>query len=354
MKVLMFINSLGGGGAERIVATLSKEMVKVEGVTVDLITLYPGSAFDLGGDKNIQVHQLLNKKINRFVDLPLMIFHAFFLLKKLGINKYDLVFSHLPLADFVCSIVAGKNQYIVFHSTFSKIFLGLKQRLAKLLYRNKRIICVSQGVKDDLLSIGVTPVFSKVIYNPFVFSEIKALSNIKINLPFDGDYIITAGRLCREKRFDNLIEALSHLKQDVKLVILGEGGELKKLQEIALDFGVSDRVIFAGWQSNPFAWIKEARLYVLSSDFEGLPTALIESAICGVNSVSTDCPSGPREILIGEHSQYLCEPANPELLAVTIDKALTASFLDTESLKLERFESSVVVKEYLDLAKENG
>jgi glycosyltransferase involved in cell wall biosynthesis len=110
---------------------------------------------------------------------------------------------------------------------------------------------------------------------------------------------LAAGRLTAQKDHYTLIKAFSLLRarRRVRLVILGEGELLDSLQSLAVKLGVADDIAWPGFVENPYTWMKHCSLFVLSSAYEGLPGVLIQAMACGVPVVSTDCPSGPAEIL---------------------------------------------------------
>ena len=166
------------------------------------------------------------------------------------------------------------------------------------------IVAVAQGVADDLIrNYNVCPSKINVVYNPVVTKKLLELSANRFeHQSFDDDevsVILSVGRLASQKNFDLLIRAYSDLPHSVNacLVILGEGELKQELVLLSEKLGISSRVYFPGFVKNPFMWMRRASLFVLSSDYEGLPGALIQAMACGTPVVSTDCPSGPSEIL---------------------------------------------------------
>jgi glycosyltransferase involved in cell wall biosynthesis len=108
------------------------------------------------------------------------------------------------------------------------------------------------------------------------------------------------GRLVPEKRFDRLLRAFAtvcHERGDAVLIIIGEGNLRAELEKLTQNLGIANRVDFVGFKTNPFAWMSKADLFVLSSDVEGLPMALLEAMACGIPVVSTNCCSGPNELI---------------------------------------------------------
>ena len=177
--------------------------------------------------------------------------------------------------------------------------------LVRWLYRGAdEIVAVSSGVADDLARFAHIPRHRiRVIYNPVVTDEILQAAKAEPEHPWlsDTEYplILGAGRLTRQKDFRTLIHAFALVRgrRPARLVILGEGEEREPLEALILDLGLDGSVEMPGFVSNPFAFMARASLFVLSSAWEGLPGVLIQALACGCPVVSTDCPSGPREIL---------------------------------------------------------
>jgi N-acetylgalactosamine-N,N'-diacetylbacillosaminyl-diphospho-undecaprenol 4-alpha-N-acetylgalactosaminyltransferase len=142
-----------------------------------------------------------------------------------------------------------------------------------------------------------------VIPNPHDIDGIVVKTNedcSDFNFSPDKKYIVSAGRLVDLKKIDVLLKAFSIVKQNnqqLELLILGDGENMASLKSLAEELEISDTVHFLGFSSNPFKYISRSDLFVLSSETEGLPNAVIEALICKTPILSTDCPTGPREIL---------------------------------------------------------
>jgi glycosyltransferase involved in cell wall biosynthesis len=162
----------------------------------------------------------------------------------------------------------------------------------------------------------------KVIYNFVDFRQIEKKAKKEINYPFfaNKDYhvIIAVGRLTEQKRFDRLLNAFALLKKEIKnvrLIVLGKGELFEKLNNLANELNIKDYVEFAGFQKNPWAWVSKAKIFVLSSDYEGFGNVIVEAMACGTPVISTNCLSGPNEIITHGKNGLLVPPADEKALA---------------------------------------
>ena len=190
------------------------------------------------------------------------------------------------------------------------------------------IVGVSNGVADDLSSLADLPRQRiTTIYNPVVTSALHAQARAPLDHPwFRPDappVVLGIGRLHRQKDFPSLLSAFARVRaqRPVRLVILGEGRLRAELEMLARTLGIAADVAMPGFVENPYAYLARAAVFALSSASEGLPTVLIEALACGCPVVSTDCPSGPAEILDG--GKY------GRLVPVGDDAALAQAICDT-------------------------
>jgi glycosyltransferase involved in cell wall biosynthesis len=195
------------------------------------------------------------------------------------------------------------------------------------------IVAVSEGVGDDLAAYARIPRERiTTVYNSVVGPDLAAKAQAALDHPWFASggppVILGAGRLDPQKDFATLIRAFARLRARhlARLVILGATHPAKpqyadELRGLAADLGVADEVSLAGFQDNPFAYMSRAAVFVLSSTYEGLGNVLIEALACGTPVVSTDCPSGPAEIL--DHGRF------GPLVPVGDDAALAEAILST-------------------------
>lgn len=195
-----------------------------------------------------------------------------------------------------------------------------------------RIVAVSSGVADDLARTTGLPRDSiTTVYNPVVTPGLMQQAQEPADHPWfasgEMPVILAVGRLERVKAFDVLIEAFARLRahRKARLVILGEGRERNALQGLVAKLGVEQDVNLPGFVANPYRYMARANLFVLSSRHEGLPTVLIEALACGCPVVSTDCPSGPREILDGGQYGSLVQVGDVAALTDAMLKVLDQS-----------------------------
>ncbi|MFZ0131803.1 MAG: glycosyltransferase [Desulfobacterales bacterium] len=202
----------------------------------------------------------------------------------------------------------------------------------RLLYRQADdIVAVSEGVKKDLLHItGLPPARITVIANPVVANRIYELAAAPTPHPWFKDtqvpVILGAGRLTRQKDFPTLVRAFARVRvaRACRLIILGDGNGRQELMSLARQLGVDRWIDLPGFSPNPYAYLRRAALFALSSLWEGSPNVLTEALALGTPVVATDCPSGPREILKDGLIGRLVPVGDAEALAAAILDTLCA------------------------------
>lgn len=170
------------------------------------------------------------------------------------------------------------------------------------------------------------------LYNSIDLKELRHNAcELQNFVPPDYEYIVAVGSLVKRKGFDNLVAAYAKLTAEHNiaehLIIVGSGNAQEDLLSLTSKLGISKRVHFAGYYANPLPWIKNAKLFVLSSNMEGLPTVLIEALALGKAIVSTDCPTGPAEMLADGKAGLLVPVGNTAALTQAIYSVLTDSDL---------------------------
>ncbi|NLO89188.1 MAG: glycosyltransferase, partial [Clostridia bacterium] len=184
------------------------------------------------------------------------------------------------------------------------------------------VVAVSQGVADDLVkTTGLMRELIKVIYNPIVTPELLEKAKESIGHPWfkpgQPPVILSAGRLTAAKDFPTLIHAFARVRAErlARLMILGEGEERPNLESLVRELGLESDVSMPEFVENPYAYMARAAVFVLSSAWEGFGNVLVEAMAVGTPVVSTDCPSGPAEILEGGKWGKLVPVGDVEKLA---------------------------------------
>jgi glycosyltransferase involved in cell wall biosynthesis len=197
--------------------------------------------------------------------------------------------------------------------------------MKKYYPRLHRLIAVSQGVANDVISItGMPQSQVPVVRNPTISPELLTAAQEHISHPWLENpatpVILGVGRLTEQKDFATMLSAFARVTKvrPARLIILGEGNLRDALEAQAVALGVSESVVLPGFQANPWAWMRHATLFVLSSRWEGSPNTLTEAMALGVPVVSTDCPSGPTELLDGGKIAPLVPMGDPEALSQAI------------------------------------
>ena len=230
--------------------------------------------------------------------------------------------------------------------------------MVKIFYRfADKIIAVSEGIKTNLVEeFRIAAGSIEIIYNPIDIDRINELSRMPLEHPFfqgSAPVILAIGRLVRQKRFDLLIRAFREVlsELDARLIIAGEGPERESLQRLAKDLGIGEKISLVGFQANPYAFLSKADVFVLSSSYEGLPMVLLEALACGTPVISTDCKSGPREILDNGRCGLLVPEGDEGALAEGIvrlvrDKALQEALSHLGKKRARDFSIDEVFKQY--------
>ena len=315
--IAIFVNSLIGGGAERVSLTLLEEF-KQKGYEVMLIVLEKEAKYAPPQGVKIVYLTQFEKLSNPFIKLFWVVISAYRLSKVIKQHKISFVQSHLIRANFinVAARYFGAKHYaqIITHGQMhfkgASIIQKWKKRFYSWLYNKAdEIISISEMMKmkmGDALNLHHLNGKFRVIYNPHNLSAIREMANLSADafrFKPEKKYIISAGRIYKGKRVDDIIRAIAEvrkLRKDVELIVLGKGIGLPTLQALVKELDIEEYVHFLGHMENPFAYIARADLFVLASQSEGLPNIIIESLACGTPVISSDCISGPREILSPE------------------------------------------------------
>lgn len=304
----IYTSALGRGGAERAMLNLANALVE-KGVRVDVVIAKRDQSdyLDLLHARAEVVDLDVSPAILGLGGLVRYLREerpAAILSWEMSGHAMVLAARRLAGAQVTCAASIQNFHSREFDTEISLYRRFLLNSMRQVLPRMDRVFAVAERVADDVVRhFDVPRELVQVIYNPIVTPEITERAAESVDHPWFADgappVAISVGRLTRQKNYPLLLQALAKLQRhtEVRLVILGRGDEREELAALADRLGVAESVSMPGFVDNPFAYMARASVFVLSSDWEGLPSVLIEALAVGCPVVSTDCPSGPREIL---------------------------------------------------------
>lgn len=354
-----FLPSVRGGGAQRVIVNLIQGIVE-RGLPVDLALTTAEGAFLDQLPPAVRVFDLRAGRLIRSVG-PLA--------RYLRRERPRVLVSSMTHANLIALCAAriarrGTPVMVTEHDTMSRStrHYGPVTRVVwpyvlRAGYGRARwVVAVSHGAADDFArGSGVPRDRMDVIYNPVITAGIMGQAREAPDHPWlapgGPPVVLGVGRLTRQKDFPTLVRAFAEVRRrrPARLIILGEGEDRPVLEGLARELGVADEVSLPGFRANAMAYMATAGVFVLSSEWEGLPTVLIEALAAGTRVVSTDCPSGPREILQGGRLGALVPVANPAALADAIIAALDAPPAPPPDQALQPFTRDAAVDHYLRL-----
>lgn len=358
-SVAVFLPSLAGGGAERAMAGVASGLAE-RGVPVTLVLgLATGPYLNLLHPA-VEVVDL--KSGSMALACPRLARH----LRHARPGVLLSAMSHANVAAALAHRLAGSQARLVLSErvNLSALFahdhsrrMKLTAALMRLTYPwADRVVAVSEGVAQDLHAhLSLRPEQVVVIHNPVVDAQLLQQAAAPPSHPWlaapEMPVVLAAGRLTEQKDYPTLLRAFARLRQarHVRLLILGDGDLKATLLAQAQALGVAEDVSMPGFEPNPFAAMRAAQLFVLSSRYEGLPGVLIQAMACGARVVSTDCPSGPREVLQDGRWGHLTPVGDAEALAAAMTAALDDAQPPDVRLRAEDFSVTRAVTRYAEV-----
>ena len=353
-RILFLLPSLTGGGAERVFTTLLRHLDRTR-FEPHLALLQATGAYMEDIPKDVLIHDLKVSRVR--YGLPRILR----LIWSMRPQTILATMGHLNIALISAKPFFPHNTKLVVREAVipSALFReeGKNIRLWGWLYRNfykraDKVVCLSDSMVADLVENFEIPREKLVrIYNPVDTDKVRELAQTGSN-PFKGSgpNLVAAGRVCRQKGFDLLIDAMPAVLRrfpDAQLAILGDGPLGAELKEQAQNLGLRDKVVFLGFQANPWLYLKHADAFILPSRYEGLPNVLLEALALGTRVVVSDCPGGIREIRDSVGNMAVVPPENPAALAEAIITVCSSPVPVIDSLG--RFDLQQVVSEYSDI-----
>ncbi|KLD97784.1 glycosyltransferase [Aliarcobacter butzleri] len=299
-KIVILINSLESGGAERVVSNLLNDFV--DRYDCYLILIHKNIFYTL--DSRVKILNLNEQKnllgIKKFLRLPILAYKLSKLIKE---YKFDQVISFLSRSNYIniLSNILIKHETIINERAMPSLQYeyGINGKINKILIKTlypRACLCLSNSYGNMMdLKNNFNVVKIEYIHNLFDIETIEELSKKDIEFQKKRFTFVTVGRLDSGKNHKLLIEAVKDFNAD--LWIIGDGELKEGLQKYINELNLNDKVYLLGKKENPFSFLSKADCFVFSSNYEGFPNVLVEALACGLPIISTDCQSGPREIL---------------------------------------------------------
>jgi glycosyltransferase involved in cell wall biosynthesis len=353
VRVLLVLGALDGGGAERVAVNILNrcEAGRVD-VRLGLLRRTGPYLAEVDGARIVEAHRITAMVRETRPDVLMSFGMGVNLLTALAMTRLG---RQRPL--WICREDSNLAEEIA-NLTRSGLGRALVGALVGHAYRSADVLL---SVSSDLAArlerrLRIPPDRVSVIHNPTDIARITLAGRQSLTHAPQRPFIVTAGRLTRQKGHDMLIEAFaaSRAARDFDLVILGEGPLELELRARAATLGVAERVRFPGFQANPWAWFARARLFVLSSRWEGFGNVVAESMACGAPVLAADCDFGPREQITHGESGWLVPVNDVGALAAGLDAllgdpVLMARLAAAGAARAGRFDIGVVMEAYTAL-----
>ena len=358
-KIAIFLSDLGGGGAEKVMLNLADGFI-ARNLAVDLVLVRKTGAYISQINPKLNLIDLQGKSLSR--SLPLLI-------RYLKQEQPSVLLSALEDTNIVAIFAkwlanVGTKVTVTVHNTLSQESIhanDLKRKLVPYLVPwlyllADNVVAVSHGVAQDLIKLGLSKHKINAVYNPIVTPDLETKLQQSLEHPwFSSDeppVIMGVGRLDKQKDFPTLIRAFAEVRKRIpaKLIILGEGDEKSNLQSLIDKLGIKEDVLLPGFVQNPYVYMQQANIVVLSSAWEGFGNVLVEAMAAGTPVVSTDCPCGPAEILADGKYGKLVSVADVNGMAKAIYQTLN-EVPNTDKLirRASEFSQEKAVTKYIEL-----
>lgn len=334
-KILFYTPFLTFGGGLEVVAIRYVNMFVKKGYLVDMYVDYnmgDENVREKEVDKRVNIKYLksekLSKKIYRYRTLGkkkgfyniflylYILISDYFIWKKeiknIEEGKYDETITFFQYLPGYITKVKGPKHQIYLHGAVTRFFDGIRKYFKKYFFRKlekfDEVCTVSQEMGEELIKLAPNlKEKQRTVYNPIDIEEIEKKSIDDSELTEEEKFLIKENYICSvgrldesQKDFTTLIKAFGELKREEhieeKLIIVGDGPDKQNLEDLAKKLKIKD-IVFLGKKRNPYIWMKNSKVFILSSKFEGFGMVLIEALITGTKVISSDCPVGPREIL---------------------------------------------------------
>lgn len=359
MRIALLVPTMEIGGVERVFANLAGGLQEC-GAEVDLVLGWAGGDMGRHIASGVQIFRLESKRM--LMSVPKLASY----LRAREPEGVIAAMTHCSAAAGLARAVARKKTKIIAteHNVMSKVMAnasGLKFKLMPAwgrwaLNSADHIVAVSGGVADDLArETGIPRDRFRVIYNPVISDGLYKLASVPVEHPWfqtgEPPVILAVGRLDKQKDFPMLIRAFRHVRdhRPARLVILGEGPERGRIEEMVGELCLTQDVALPGSERNPYRFMSRSAVFALSSAYEGFGVVLVEALAIGIPIVSTNCTCGPAEILGNGKYGMLVPVADHQAMAQALLLTLDSPVRRNNSQHVRQFTTRSVASQYLSL-----
>ncbi len=376
MKLGLFIYSLSGGGAERQASYIVAYCVKNK---IDACLILMNKRIEYELPKNVQIYYLEESDENesglmKALKIPFLAYKYSRLIKELKITHTVSLLTRPNFINIIarkftsyeCHVIINELAFPTLQYSYKGFQSSFNKTLIRLLYKKAdMVIGNSHGNANDLIhNFGVPSKMMKVVHNPIDLGKIDGIEPIDFFFDESKFNIITLGRLDIGKNHLMLIEAIHRLKNPLlRLYIFGVGDMQNELEQLIEQLDIKKQVILMGFDANPYKYLKAADLFMFGSNHEGFPNVLLEAMACGLPILTTNCQSGPSEIMELENPNDGLMVTDYGILVPIKNVALMSNgiqyFLDHKAYmdscklnckkRIKDFEKNHILEEYIGL-----
>lgn len=359
-SICIFVPLLAGGGAEHVAVRIANELA-AKGGSVDLVLAQVKGAYLSEVSNKVNIVDLkCSDGFSTIKSLPGLI-------KYLRKNKPSILFSTLFRANTISALairLARVNTKLILRHP-NMLYPEGGENLSYYSKLNKKaaiwaakkadvLVLTSKAMERELLDLtNFDSNKIKIIHNPVPIDEIQLKAKEKSGHEWLDDknvpVILAVGRLSYQKNFESLIRAFAELRErrESRLIILGEGEERAKLEDLVEELKMQEYVSMPGFVSNPYSYMSRCDVFVLPSKWEGFPNVLVEAMACGAQVVASDCPGGTSEILENGKWGRLVQANDYLELANKIEKEVASSAPLQTQIRVNDFMIDKIVEEYI-------
>lgn len=359
MRIALLVPTMETGGVERVFVNLASGLQEC-GVQVDLVVGRAGGPMTRFVPRDVPVFDLKSDRMLKSVPR---------LAKYLRIRKPEALIAGMTQSSAAAvlarALIRGKTKIVATeHNMMSWAIRSHRQLKYRLMPRWGRltfqsadhVVAVSAGLVNDLSAqTGLPPNRFRVIYNPVISDALYAGAAEPLDHPWfqsgQPPVILAVGRLDRQKDFPMLVRAFRYIRdrRPARLLILGEGSDRNRIEDVVRQLRLTEDVALPGSEANPYRFMKRAAAFALSSEAEGFGVVLVEALALGLPVVSTDCTSGPAEILCNGEYGALVTPGDHEAMARALISTLDGPARRDNSQHVQQFTIHHVAYQYISL-----